>query len=291
MGNVFYENQIRVRDQRRRVRELRDYHLELSNPDLNPEDLTLEGFSDYETPLKVAGYITAQMGPKEAAFQYIIAVNAIEKLRTAMKVVEAQASLKLQILPTQEPVVLQCIEDDKRQIASLFGKAVRAVEQAQVRPEVEDELKLHARPLIQEAKTDLDGMVSGRIREDYLYMEGSELIELIGEERAECVEHILDANHSHLENTASKLNNFAYFSKLIHERVIPDNENVRFEMAKWLDGSEAALDKCDLRLSHSRKFMNLVLQMGERGTQDSMGDFRPTTYNCAPLQVLFKMTP
>lgn len=291
MGSIFYENQIRIFDQRRRVRELSDYYAQLSQPDLNPENVKLEGFSDYETPLKVAAYITAQMGPKDAAFQYVIAVNAIEKLRAAMQVVEAQASLQLQISPAQESVIAQCIENDKKQIGSLFGKAVRAVEQAQVRPEVEDELKLHARPLIQEAKVDLDGMVSGRIRDDYLYMDENELVELVGEKRATCVEHVLDANHSHLQNTASKLNNFAYFVKLIHEKVIPDNLGVRAEMGKWLNDSEVSLIKCDLRLSHSRKFMGHVLEMGERGIQDSMGDFRPVNYNCAPLQLLFKMNP
>src|SRR5690349_6889964 len=98
----------------------------ISDPKLDPLHLELKGFSDYDTPRGVINAILNQGGLKEVDFQYLITVNALEKLKAVLRLVEAQKALKLQIEEPKISVLEETVQSDSHQIAERFQKAVTA---------------------------------------------------------------------------------------------------------------------------------------------------------------------
>lgn len=290
MANLFYENQLRLVEQRRWLKDHRDFLAALRNPELEPlTDLPLEGFTAYETPQEVASYVIERSAEHEAAFQLLITTNALEKIQAAMAVVLLQKALTLQISPDEQDVLSACLDMDQAQIGTMFLKASQAVAKARQNSLLEDTIQGHLMPLFSTVTAQFEDVAHGQIKEDILFMDGKELIESIGEKRLEAVQLVLEANEEHFRKANRLLNEAAYLIKARDENIIPESSYLQEEIESRLGQSDGILSKCHKRIQSSQKYMETIYDMGHDTQQ--LDKFLAIHYNAAPLRNLFEITP
>jgi hypothetical protein len=289
MKNKFFDNQLRIVEQNRLLSVHRSFLDALRNPDLDPLfDLSSETFEPYETPEAVSRYIVTEGIEQEQDFQLMIVTNALEKLDEALRVVEAQASLALQIDPEQEAELNTCLQADRDQISKMFRKAtdsVRIAREALPQEMVSGFLN----PLYSRVIKHFEDIAHGIIPQDILLMDYHEHIEQVSETRLNSVELVLDANEEHMRKTNRLLNEAAYLMKAEDEGIIPSSEYLDEEIFERQEKAAAAMQKSERRIRACRHYMESIFDMGS-GIQD-LKEFNPVRYNSAPIRDLFDFTP
>lgn len=308
MKNEFFDNVLEIGRQSGELGRLRKRLEPILAPNFDSLNLEVENFSVSDTPQGVIKRIVTHGGLREADFQYLVTVNAMEKLKTTLRLIEAQAALVPQIEKKRKSALEKSLEDDRHQIAVRFEKAVSAVSKALGDEEnigiqgdrKFEKMKKSLLDMRESLVGDLDRIVFNLVDSDILAMSKEELLELIAEERLHCVELVLDANDKHLRKMARELYEASYLMKATDLAIIPDKklpfaerkqalDLLHKEIDLRVDSVTLSLGKCQKRIDACKQYMEKIFDMGNGIPNPA--DFTPVRYVGAPVRTLFDFNP